>query len=62
MPLSKLDNLLQTQNTNITFAPVQNFYGVKNKKDIETSNRETFKQFKQWIKEYRHELARKSFA
>lgn len=62
MPLSKLDNLLQTQNTNITFAPVQNFYGIQNKKDIETANHKTFTQFKQWIKEYRHELARKSFA
>lgn len=47
---------------NVTFAPVQNFYGDVNKSDVEAANAASFEQFKRWMKQYDADKKRRVFA
>jgi len=47
---------------NVTFAPVQNFYGDVNKADVEAANAASFEQFKRWMKQYDADKKRRAFA
>ncbi|PKM72852.1 MAG: hypothetical protein CVU91_07440 [Firmicutes bacterium HGW-Firmicutes-16] len=48
--------------SNLTFAPVQNFYGSVSKADVEEANAASFAQFKVWYKKMKDDERRKSFA
>lgn len=47
--------------SNVTYAPVQNFYGPVNKADVEEANAVSFREFKAWYKKMKDEERRKSF-
>ncbi|MEA5145415.1 MAG: hypothetical protein VB041_05215, partial [Candidatus Limiplasma sp.] len=66
LPLSELTELLDTEPGGgawqITFSPVQNFYGAVNKKDVEDANDASFDKFKRWMQQYERDQNRRVFA